>query len=234
RLVSHTQTAYSLALAFNLLPENLVPKAAEYLAGDVGKFKHLTTGFVGTPLLCKTLSDHGYEDLAFMLLNRKDYPSWLYPVTQGATTIWERWDGQKPDGTFQNAGMNSFNHYAYGAIGEWLYNYVAGIQIDQENPGYKHFFLSPHPGGGLTHAKAVYKSMYGEIKSDWKIEGNKMIYDVSIPTNTSATITLPSASVNEVLRNDAPLKSVSDNFQQNEGSVTLKLGPGEYRFSYPL
>jgi alpha-L-rhamnosidase len=234
RLVSHTQTAYSLALAFDLLPENLVPKAAEYLAGDVDKFKHLTTGFVGTPLLCKTLSDHGYEDLAFMLLNRKDYPSWLYPVTQGATTIWERWDGQKPDGTFQNAGMNSFNHYAYGAIGEWLYNYVAGIQIDPENPGYKHFFLAPHPGGGLTHAKAVYKSMYGEIKSDWKIEGNQMIYDVTIPANTSATITLPSASVNEVLRNDAPLKSVSDNFHQNDGSVTLKLGSGEYRFSYPL
>ncbi len=234
RLVSHTQTAYSLALAFNLLPENLVPKAAEYLAGDVDKFKHLTTGFVGTPLLCKTLSDHGYEDLAFMLLNRKEYPSWLYPVTQGATTIWERWDGQKPDGTFQSAGMNSFNHYAYGAIGEWLYNYVAGIQIDPENPGYKHFFLAPHPGGGLTHAKAVYKSMYGEIKSDWKIEGTQMIYDVSIPANTSATITLPSASVNEVLRNGAPLKSVSDNFRQNDGSVTLKLGSGNYRLSYPM
>ncbi len=234
RLVSHTQTAYSLALAFNLLPENLVPKAAEYLAGDVDKFKHLTTGFVGTPLLCKTLSDHGYEDLAFMLLNRKEYPSWLYPVTQGATTIWERWDGQKPDGTFQNAGMNSFNHYAYGAIGEWLYNYVAGIQIDPENPGYKHFFLSPHPGGGLTHAKAVYKSMYGEIKSAWKIEGDQMIYDVTIPANTTATITLPSASLNEVLRNDAPLKSVSDNFHQNEGSVTLRLGSGKYRFSYPM
>jgi len=234
RLVSHTQTAYSLALAFDLLPENLVPKAAEYLAGDVDKFKHLTTGFVGTPLLCKTLSDHGYEDLAFMLLNRKEYPSWLYPVTQGATTIWERWDGQKPDGTFQNAGMNSFNHYAYGAIGEWLYNYVAGIQIDPETPGYKHFFLAPHPGGDLTNAKAELKSMYGEIKSAWKIEGDQMIYDVTIPANTTATITLPSASLNEVLRNDAPLKSVSDNFHQNEGSVTLKLGSGEYQFSYPL
>lgn len=233
RLVSHTQTAYALVLAFGLLPEDLVPNAAEYLAGDVQKFKHLTTGFVGTPLLCKTLSDHGYEELAFMLLNRKEYPSWLYPVTQGATTIWERWDGQKPDGTFQNAGMNSFNHYAYGAIGEWLYTYVAGIQIDPENPGYKHFFLAPHPGGGLTDAKAVYKSMYGEIKSDWKIEENQMVYDVSIPANTSATITLPKASLNETLRNGSPLKSVSENFHQNEGSVTLKLGSGNYRFSYP-
>jgi alpha-L-rhamnosidase len=231
RLVSHTQTAYALALAFNLLPENLVPKAAEYLAGDVDKFKHLTTGFVGTPLLCKTLSDHGYEDLAFMLLNRKDYPSWLYPVTQGATTIWERWDGQKPDGTFQNAGMNSFNHYAYGAIGEWLYNYVAGIQIDPENPGYKHFFLAPHPGGGLSHAKAVYKSMFGEIKSDWKLEGNQMVYDITIPANTTATVTLPSASPEKVLLNDSPLKNDA---QQNDEGVTLKLGSGEYRFSYPM
>ncbi|SHF32930.1 alpha-L-rhamnosidase [Mariniphaga anaerophila] len=235
RLVSHTQTAYSLALAFELLPEKLVPKAAEYLAGDVRKFKHLTTGFVGTPLLCKTLSDNGYEDLAFMLLNRKEYPSWLYPVTQGATTIWERWDGQKPDGSFQNAGMNSFNHYAYGAIGEWLYNYVAGIQIDEKEPGYKHFFLAPHPGGGLTNAKATYKSMYGEIESGWKIEGEQMIYDVRIPANTTATVKLPSASMSKVVLNSAPLKSDSDNnAKQNEEGVTLKLGSGKYRFSYPL
>ena len=191
RLVSHTQTAYCLAIAFDLLPENLIPKAADYLAGDVENMKHLTTGFVGTPLLCKTLSAHGHEDLAFMLLNRKEYPSWLYPVTQGATTIWERWDGQKPDGTFQNVGMNSFNHYAYGAIGEWLYTYVAGIRIDENNPGYKHIILAPHPGGGLTHAMAEFESMYGKIKSGWKIEGEKVIYEFEIPANTTATVILP-------------------------------------------
>lgn len=191
RLVSHTQTAYCLALAFNLLPESLVPKAAAYLAGDVKKMKHLTTGFVGTPLLCKTLSARGYEDLAFMLLNRKKYPSWLYPVTQGATTIWERWDGQKPNGTFQNPGMNSFNHYAYGAIGEWLYTYVSGIKIDENNPGYKHFVLAPHLGGGLTGARAELDSMYGKIKSAWKIEGGIFIYEIEIPANTTATVILP-------------------------------------------
>lgn len=194
RLVSNTQTAYSLALAFDLLPENLVSSAAKYLAEDVKKMGHLTTGFVGTPLLCQTLSDNGYEELAFMLLNRKDYPSWLYPVTQGATTIWERWDGQKPDGTFQNVGMNSFNHYAYGAIGEWLYTYVAGIKIDEQQPGYKHFILSPHVGGGLTNAKAEYKSLYGKIVSSWKIDGNNMVYDIEIPVNTSATVILPSSN----------------------------------------
>jgi alpha-L-rhamnosidase len=234
RLVSHTQTAYSLALAFDLLPQNLISKAAEYLAGDVQKFKHLTTGFVGTPLLCKTLSKHGYEDLAFMLLNRKEYPSWLYPVTQGATTIWERWDGQKPDGTFQNPGMNSFNHYAYGAIGEWLYNYVAGIQIDPDEPGYKHFFLAPHPGGGLNYAKAVYKSMYGEIKSDWKIEENQMVYDVTIPANTSATVTLPSATPGKVTLNAKPLSGEPVNAREADGNTTFKLGSGNYRISYPL
>ncbi len=199
RLVSNTQTAYCLAIAFELLPENLIPKAADYLAKDVAKMGHLTTGFVGTPLLCKTLSDTGHEDLAFMLLNRKEYPSWLYPVTQGATTIWERWDGQKPDGTFQNVGMNSFNHYAYGAIGEWLYTYVSGIQIDEKNPGYKHFVLAPHPGGGLTNANAEFNSMYGKIKSAWKIDGDKVTYEFEIPANTTATIILPDGSEEKTL-----------------------------------
>jgi alpha-L-rhamnosidase len=194
RLISPTQTAYSLALAFDLLPENLIQKTAKYLADDVKKMEHLTTGFVGTPLLCETLSNQDYDDLAFMLLNRKEYPSWLYPVTQGATTIWERWDGQKPDGTFQTVGMNSFNHYAYGAIGEWLYTHVAGIEIDKENPGYKHFILAPHPGGGLTNAKAQFESMYGKIKSAWKMEEGNFVYEVEIPANTSATVLLPFAN----------------------------------------
>ena len=234
RLVSNTQTAYCLALSFDLLPKNLVPKAAQYLADDVKKMKHLTTGFVGTPLLCKTLSDHGHADLAFMLLNRKEYPSWLYPVTQGATTIWERWDGQKPDGTFQSVGMNSFNHYAYGAIGEWLYTYVSGIQIDQKAPGYKHFYLAPHPGGDLTDASATYKSLYGEIKSDWKIEGNKMVYSIEIPVNTTATVTLPNASIGGVLINASPLKEKVNDAKQTANGVSLELGSGKYQFDYSL
>lgn len=234
RLVSHTQTAYSLAIAFDLLPENLVPKAAEYLAEDVKKMGHLTTGFVGTPLLCNTLSSQGYGDVAFMLLNRKEYPSWLYPVTQGATTIWERWDGQKPDGTFQDVGMNSFNHYAYGAIGEWLYNHVAGIQIDEENPGYKHFILAPNPGGGLTFARATYDSMYGFILSHWKLNENQMEYEIEIPENTTATVTLPDASLEKVQMNNASLKDSGKQAEQKENGVTLKLGSGKYNFRYSL
>jgi alpha-L-rhamnosidase len=235
RLVSHTQTAYLLAIAFDLLPGNLVPKAANYLAEDVNKFKHLTTGFVGTPLLCKTLSATGHEDLAFMLLNRKEYPGWLYPVTQGATTIWERWDGQKPDGTFQDVGMNSFNHYAYGAIGEWLYTYVAGIQIDEKLPGYKHFLLAPHPGGRLTNANATFKSIHGEIKSAWKIENGNMVYEVKVPANTTATVTLPTAALDKVTVNAASLKDDKAKSAQQAGkAVTLKLGSGDYKFSYAI
>ncbi|MGD9557086.1 MAG: glycoside hydrolase family 78 protein [Mangrovibacterium sp.] len=235
RLVSHTQTAYALALAFDMLPEQLVSNAAGYLAEDVKKFKHLTTGFVGAPLLCETLSSHGYSDLAFMLLTRKQYPSWLYPVTQGATTIWERWDGQKPDGSFQDVGMNSFNHYAYGAIGEWLYSYVGGIRIDPENPGYRHFFLSPHPGGDLTHANTVFQSMYGEIRSDWKLEGEDFVYEVVIPANTTAKVTLPNAKAEQVTLNSAPLgETVKKSLEQSENGLRLALGSGKYQFRYPV
>lgn len=234
RLVSHTQTAYALALSFDLLPEKMIDKASSYFAQEVEKFGHLTTGFVGTPLLCTTLSEIGRDDLAFMLLNRKAYPSWLYPVTQGATTIWERWDTQKPDGTIIE-GMNSFNHYAYGAIGEWLYNHVAGIQIDPQHPGYKHIILSPHPGGGLQWVKAEFLSIYGLIKSSWAIQDNEFVYEVVIPANSTATILLPTATLNQVNINDH-LLSANDaiDAQQLGNTVRVNLGSGSYSFKYPL
>jgi len=234
RLVSNTQTAYSLALAFDLLPEDLIPKAAKYLADDVEKMGHLTTGFVGTPLLCKTLSAQGYDDLAFMLLNRKEYPSWLYPVTQGATTIWERWDGQKPDGSFQDVGMNSFNHYAYGAIGEWLYRYVVGMDIDPENPGYKHILLAPHPGGGLTNAGVEFNSVYGKVKSAWKLDGNDFVYEVTVPANTTATVTLPAAKADQLTVNAKVLTaSIKESLKQTDKGISVNIGSGNYTFRYP-
>ncbi|WP_319589818.1 glycoside hydrolase family 78 protein [uncultured Draconibacterium sp.] len=230
RLVSHTQTAYVIALTFGILPDSMVDAAADYLAKDVEKFKHLTTGFLGTPILCPTLSAIGRDDLAYMLLNRKDYPSWLYPVTQGATTIWERWDGQKPDGSFQDVGMNSFNHYAYGAIGEWLYNHVAGIQVDENNPGYKKFILAPNPGGGLITVNAEFDSMYGKIVSDWKINDGQMTYQVEVPANTSAEVVLPNAKVADIIMGD-DLKSSA---KQSGNDVTVSVGSGIYTFSYPM
>ena len=184
---------------------------------------------MGTPLLCKTLSAIGRDDLAFMLLNSKKYPSWLYPVLQGATTIWERWDGQKPDGSFQDVGMNSFNHYAYGAIGEWLYRHVAGIDIDPNHPGYKHILLAPHPGGGLKNANAEINTLYGKVVSSWKFENEDFVYEVVIPANTSATVTLPFAKAEQVKQDGQPVKAGS---VQNNHDLQLKLGSGKYTFRY--
>ncbi|MCK9638560.1 MAG: glycoside hydrolase family 78 protein [Prolixibacteraceae bacterium] len=233
RVVSHTQTGYSLALAFDLLPENLKKSSAEYLAADVKKMGHLTSGFVGTPLVCQTLTSIGRDDLSFMLLKRTKYPSWLYPVTQGATTIWERWDGQKPDGSFQNAGMNSFNHYAYGAIGEWLYKHVAGIDLDPQHPGYKHILMAPHPGGDLTKASAELSSLYGTIKSAWKLDKAQFDYDVTIPANTTATITLPHADLAKVTLNQLPISgSKICKATQDNNCTTIELGSGTYHFTY--
>jgi alpha-L-rhamnosidase len=230
RLVSHTQTAYALALSFDLLPISLLENSAKYFANNVEKFGHLTTGFLGTPLLCPSLSKIGRDDLAFQLLNRKDYPSWLYPVTQGATTIWERWDTQKPDGTIIE-GMNSFNHYAYGAIGNWLYQHVAGLRIDPLNPGYKHIFLSPHPGGGLSFARAEIVSMYGTVKSDWEIADGKFIYKISVPANTTATVTLPGAANADIRMNSA---FGSDHTRKSGKDMVIDVGSGDYRFEYEI
>ena len=230
KLTSQTQTAYALVLAFDLLPENLRPKSAVYLTGTILKFGHLTTGLAGTPLLCKTLSAAGRDDLAYQLLNNRNYPSWLYPVLHGATTIWERWDGLKPDGSFQDARMNSFNHYAYGAIGEWLYRYVAGIDIDPENPGYKHILLNPHPGGGLSYAKAEMNTLYGKVSSFWKFENEDFVYEVEIPANTSASITLPNTRTRLVKMDGLPLKA--ENIQSSD-NLQVNLGSGKYMFRYP-
>ena len=192
RLVSGTQTAYVLALNFDMLPENLRQQAVDRLVANIKSYgNHLTTGFLGTPYLCKVLTRFNRSDVAYDLLLQDTYPSWLYPVKMGATTIWERWDGEKPDGSFQNPSMNSFNHYAYGAIGDWMYKHVAGIQAG--SPGYKKIIVKPVIGGGLTWAEGTFECMYGTIASKWKITGNKLDMTVTIPPNTTADIFVPNA-----------------------------------------
>lgn len=232
RLSSDTQTAYALALEFDLLPESMRAEAAARLATDVRRFKHLTTGFLGTPVLCKALSDYGYLDEAYMLLNRKEYPSWLYPVTKGATTIWERWDGEKPDGSFQDVGMNSFNHYAYGAIGAWMYSVVAGIDIDANRPGYKHILIEPRPGGGLSYAKAGVDCVYGHVESGWKIADGKMTLSVEVPPNTTATVRLPGVSLLGVSEGGRPLSGRTEfsGAKQAGSAVIVDVGSGKYEF----
>ncbi len=235
RLSSNTQTAYSLALAFDLLPEQSRAPAARRLAADVRRFGHITTGFLGAPLVCEVLSSHGYLDEAYRLLNRKEYPSWLYPITKGATTIWERWDGIRPNDSFQDRGMNSFNHYAYGAIGEWLYRVVAGLDLDPERPGYKHVLVRPQPGGGLTWAKASHQSMYGPVSSGWEIKDGRFRLEVEIPPNTTATVLLSNAKISDVTESGGPADKAEGvgRLVQNGRFAQLEIGSGRYSFSYP-
>ena len=189
---SLTQTGYVLALHFDLAPAALRPRLLAELVRDIeGRGGKLSTGLVGTPYLPHVLSENGRPDLAYRLLHQKQWPSWLYAVTQGATTIWERWDGWTHDKGFQDKGMNSFNHYAYGAIGAWLYAAVAGIDLDPDRPGYKHIRLAPRPGGSLTSARGTLESPHGKIVSAWKIRPGHFEWEVVVPPNTTATATFP-------------------------------------------
>jgi alpha-L-rhamnosidase len=235
RVGENTQTAYAVALQFDLLPEALREAAAKRLAEDVRRRKHLTTGFLGTPYLCHVLTRYGYLDEAYLLLNREDYPSWLYPVKQGATTIWERWDGQKPDGTFQDVGMNSFNHYAYGAIGDWMYRVMAGIEIDEAAPGYRHILIQPRPGGGFTDVKASHETPYGKVASAWTRKDGTFELRVEVPGNTRATVRLPQAQLASVTEGGQPLagaRGVSGPRQDGD-AVVVEVGSGAYGFAYP-
>ncbi|HQD08403.1 MAG TPA: family 78 glycoside hydrolase catalytic domain [Flavihumibacter sp.] len=248
RLVSGSQTAYVLALYFDMLPESLRASAAQRLADNIKSYNyHLTTGFLGTPYLCFVLSRYGYNDLAYTLLVQETYPSWLYPVKMGATTIWERWDGMKPDSSFQNVGMNSFNHYAYGAIGDWMYRVLAGIDINGDSVGYKNMLIRPLVNarklnlpdkdtssvkGALTRVSAALKTLYGEVRSGWERDGASLVMTVAIPANTKATITIPGARQQDVVVNGKKLTDLFEAaaIQQKERGVDVLAGSGEYRF----
>lgn len=234
RVGPNTQTAYVLALHFDLLPESVRPLAVERLVAEIRRGGyHVTTGFVGTPYLCHVLSQHGHTDVAYKLLTQEAYPSWLYPVKQGATTIWERWDGIKPDGSFQDASMNSFNHYAYGAIGDWLYQVVAGIELDQDAPAYKRVLIQPQPGGGLTYAKACLESPHGRIESAWTIKKGRFELTVTIPANTEGTIHLPAHAIADVTEQGKPLDQVAGIYDMRQEGQTaiLTVGSGRYHLA---
>jgi alpha-L-rhamnosidase len=234
RLVSGTQTAYVLALQFDMLPDSLQTQAARRLADNVKDYDyHLTTGFLGTPYLCHVLSRWGYTDVAYRLLMQESYPSWLYPVKMGATTIWERWDGIRPDGSFENAGMNSFNHYSYGAIGDWMYRYVAGLDTYEDGAGYKHSMIYPHPGGGLKEAEARLQTGYGELASHWRRDKDSLILDVTIPANTSSTVYIPAPEGGLVTESGHLLGNVKEIKVAGvgRGYLMLSLGSGTYHFA---
>ncbi|MBI5916381.1 MAG: glycoside hydrolase family 78 protein [Bacteroidetes bacterium] len=234
-LVSGTQTAYVLALNFDMLPENMRQQAAERLVTNIDSYgTHLTTGFLGTPYLCHVLNRFGHTDVAYKLLLREKYPSWLYPVTMGATTIWERWDGIRPDSTFEEASMNSFNHYAYGAIGDWMYRTIAGINTDENAPGYKRMVIKPYLGEGLTEASAEYLTPYGKVKSHWQTTGGHTRMEVEIPPNTSAVVHLPASTVEAVKESGKTLAEAKLSAgKTGKGYIVLDaVGSGSYVFEW--
>jgi alpha-L-rhamnosidase len=195
-----TQTGAALAIAFDLVPD---PRARSTL-GDalVARVRdandHLSTGFLGTPVLLPALTSTGHLDVAYRVLLQRGCPSWLYQVVAGATTIWERWDALRADGSMpiesleagSGASMVSFNHYAYGAVADWLHATVAGLRPDPEDPGYHHVLVEPRPGGGLTHASASLRTRFGLVSVAWRLE-DELRVEVELPPNTSATVTLP-------------------------------------------
>ena len=230
RLASNTQTAYVLALMFDLLTEPQREEAVRRLVADIRRRDlHLSTGFLGTPYLCPVLERYGQLDVAYALLLQESYPSWLFPVLQGATTIWERWDGQRADGSFQTPGMNSFNHYAYGAIGAWMYRTVGGLDIASAWPHHVHALVAPQPGGGLTWARSSLHTLAGRYTVAWQLEAGEMRLSVSIPANATAQVLLPHARQEEVTEQDLLPAQLS----QQKNRVAVELGSGDYLFVYP-
>jgi alpha-L-rhamnosidase len=192
--IGGTQTAYLLGLHFDLLPDDQRTAAMDALVEDIGKRGYkLSTGFVGSPYLNEVLTINGRPDIAFRLLHQTDWPSWLYAVTQGATTIWERWDGWTHDKGFQDKGMNSFNHYAYGAIGDWLVRYVAGIELT--SPGFQTVKMQPTIGGNISWVKCSQRCPFGVIRSSWENNGSLFRWEVSIPVGVSAELICPGTSI---------------------------------------
>lgn len=236
RLAVPTQTAQVLALMFGLLDGEAKQRAIDKLMELLKESKfHLTTGFVGTPYLNHVLSENGQLEAAYRLLFQQDYPSWLYQVTKGATTIWEHWDGVKEDGSFWSKDMNSFNHYAYGAIGDWLYRCVAGIDTDEEKAGFKHITIRPQPGSELSWADGKLESLYGAIRSRWsRSEHGAMELLVDIPPNTTAELLLPNADIGKVQESGEALANARGvgAYEQREKDVSVGVGSGQYRFTW--
>jgi len=220
----NTQTCYVLALWFNLLPADRRPLAEKRLVDHImiDRKGHLSTGFVGVGYLCPTLTSIGKNDVAYVLLENDTYPSWGYSIKHGATTIWERWDGWTEEHGFQDPGMNSFNHYSLGSVGEWIASTVAGIDLDPAEPGYKHIVIHPTPGGALTYAKASLDSIHGHIVSDWKIVDGRFELTVEIPANTTATVHVPTSDPGSVQIDGKAAPGVVFDLPSGRYSITAK------------
>ena len=224
-LKAQTQTAHIVSLYFGLTPKACLKQTVEGLKRLLKKENgHLVTGFVGTPYFCHALSQNGCVKEAYDLLLKEDFPSWLYQVKMGATTIWEHWDGLKPDGSMWSPGMNSFNHYAYGAIGEWMYRVMAGLEADETAAGFRHAVLFPRIGGNLSWVDAFHRSVYGKFRVRWDVSGSIVTMTVQIPANAAACVRLDGAE--KILENDGLDFRIKDSFCEAE------TGSGTYRIVY--
>lgn len=239
-----TQTSYVLPLAFKVVDGDTQKAMAAHLAEAVKRSADgypaysLLTGFIGTAWISKALSDNGMSDIAYRLLQQEEYPSWLYPVKNGATSIWERLNSfTLKDGFGENNSMNSFNHYSFGAVASWMYNYSLGIRRDEKQPGFKHFFLQPEvdPTGGITHAEGYYDSMYGRIQSSWRNDASAKTteYAFTVPANTTATLLLPAATKQQITESGKPLqKCPGIKYVGTEnGLQKMELQSGSYLFT---
>ena len=226
RLTVETQTAYLLALAFDLLPEAVRGRAAERLVEIIRALGwHLSTGFIGISHLNPILTLTGHVDVAYRLLLQESYPSWLYPVLHGATTIWERWNGWTEKDGFFDPHMNSFNHYALGSVGEWLFRHVAGIELDPESPGFDRFILQPFADTGLEWVRASHRTMHGEIVSAWQRDGDRFAWTIRVPVNTTARVFIPSDSGTTV-----ETDGLTETGREG-GFVVCEAPSGSYRFT---
>lgn len=199
QVASGTQTAYALSLHVQLIPDDLRKSAAGHLVDAIARAEwRLTTGFVGVGYLLPVLSSNGHTSVAYRLLEQDDMPSWRYMVDHGATTIWERWDGWTEERGFQAPVMNSFNHYALGSVGEWLYRFVLGIEPEPGKAGFSRITLRPHPGGELSWALGSYQSRWGLISSEWRRAGGAFSFRVRVPPGVTASVHVPSSDPYEV------------------------------------
>ena len=231
RIKGDTQCDYVLALANDLLTPEQARQAAQYLVENIEKRDwHLSTGFIGTKDLMLVLAKIGRNDVAYRLLHNETFPSWGFSIKQGATSIWERWDGWTPDKGFQDAGMNSFAHYSFGAVYQWMAQNIGGIASD--GVAFKKIVIAPQPGGKLTEAKVSYNSIRGVVATDWKVEDGMMKLCVTIPANTEATVVLPTADAAAVTESGKPLEQAEGLKLQGvkDGRVTLTAGSGQYAF----
>jgi alpha-L-rhamnosidase len=217
-----TQTSYVVALYTKLAPESLEPALVSNLVKDIeSRNWHLSTGFLGTPFLLFTLADHGRADVAYRLLLNDTYPSWGYMLSKGATTWWERWNGDTGD-----PSMNSYNHYAFGSVVAWVYRYVAGIDTAPDGAGFRHVIIRPHLDSAMPHASGEYDSVYGKIITHWISDPNKSVsLKLTIPANTSATIYLPAIPNTQIWESGTPFHAREEN-----GSNVIETGSGSYVF----